>query len=66
MTSSINIVQGVENDLEAGKPIDIELWVFNVAMISLKLDVRIEFGGALFRDLRKIKRSASNLGFAGD
>ncbi|KAL8966129.1 MAG: hypothetical protein Q9183_003511, partial [Haloplaca sp. 2 TL-2023] len=56
MSSSIDIVQGVENDLEAGEPVDIELRVLDVTMIGLKLDVRIEFGGALFCDLREIKR----------
>ena len=51
MASRIDIVQRIEDELEAGKPINVELWIFDVGMMCLQLDVRIEFGGALFCDL---------------
>ena len=51
MTSRINVVQRIEDELEAGKPIDIELWILDIRMMSLQFDVGIEFGGALLCDL---------------
>lgn len=54
MTPRINVVQGIEDNFEAGKPIDIELRIFDVGMISFELDVRVELGGALLCDLSTI------------
>lgn len=51
MTPRIDIVQRIEDEFEAGKPIDIELWIFDIGMMCLQLDVRVEFAGAFLCDL---------------
>lgn len=51
MSPRIEIVQCIEDDVETLKPFDVELRVFDIGMISLKLDVRVELRGALFGNL---------------
>ena len=51
MPSSVQIVQRIENKIESLKPVDVELRIFDVGMVGLKLDMRIESGCALFSDL---------------
>ena len=54
MPSRIKVVKGIEDECEALEPRYIELRIFDVGMMRLELDVRIEFGGALFCDLKKV------------
>ncbi len=51
MPSCINIIEGVEYQLEGGKPRHTEFGVFNVGMMRNNLDGRIEFLCHLFCDL---------------
>ena len=51
MSSSIDIIERIEDEFEAGKPVDVELRILNIGMICLQLDVRVEFAGAFLCDL---------------
>jgi len=51
VTSRGNVVQSVEDNLEALEPLDIELRVHDVRVVCLDLDVRIESVGGFFGDL---------------
>lgn len=51
MASSIKVVQGVEYDVERGKPIDAELTIFNIRMISLQTGAWLKFVRDFFGDL---------------
>jgi hypothetical protein len=35
MASGVKVIQRVENDIEAGKPVDIKLAIFDVCMVGL-------------------------------
>ena len=54
MSSRIEVVKRVEDECEALKPLYIELRIFDVGMVSLELDVRVELGGALLCNLKKV------------
>lgn len=54
MPSRIEIVEGIEDKSEALEPLYTELRIFDVGMVRLELDMRIEFGGALLCDLKKV------------
>jgi hypothetical protein len=54
MTPRIEVVQRVEDQSEGLEPIDIELRVFDVGMMSLELNVRVKLYGALFSNLRRL------------
>ena len=45
MPSRIEIVQGVEDKIEALEPLYVELGIFDVRVVRFKFDVRVEFGG---------------------
>ena len=51
MPSRIKIIQGVEDECKRLKPLYIKLRVFDVGVMRLELDMRVEFGSALLRDL---------------
>ena len=51
MTSGIEIVKGVEDDVESTEIFNIELRIFDVGMVRFELDLWVEFGGAFLRDL---------------
>lgn len=53
MPSSIEVVQRIEDYIEALEPFYIESRIFDVCMVCFELDVRVEFGGGLFRDLAR-------------
>ena len=53
MPSCVKIIQGIEDDIEALKPFDVELRVLDVGMMRLELYVRVEFCRALFCNLRE-------------
>jgi hypothetical protein len=52
MPSCFQIVQCIENHCEAFKPRHIEVGIFDIGMMSLKFDARIECMCCLFCDLR--------------
>ena len=54
MSSSIEIVERIEDEIESLEPVDIEFGVFDIGMMRFKFDVRIEFGGCFFRDLKRM------------
>lgn len=51
MTSSRQVVQGVENNVECLEPIHVELAVHDVRMIGLQLSARLEIVRNFFRNL---------------
>ena len=51
MPSRVEIVQGVEDQVEALEPLYVELGIFDVCVMRFKSDVRVEFGGGLFGNL---------------
>lgn len=51
VTSGIDIVERIEDELEAGKPIYIELRIFDIGLMCLQLDVGVEFAGTFLCDL---------------
>lgn len=51
MPPSIEVVEGIENDLEVAKPRNAELGVFDVGMVRDDLDVWIESLCRLFGNL---------------
>ena len=53
MSSSIQIIQRIEYNMELFKPANIELSFFNVRMIGFKVDVWIEFASCVLGDLLK-------------
>jgi len=54
MPPRLKIVQRIENEIEGLKPVYIELGIFDVGMMRLELDVRIELRRALLCDLAKV------------
>lgn len=52
MTPGIQVVQGIEDQIEAGEPIDVELRILDIGVMCFKLDLWIESTGTLFGDLR--------------
>lgn len=51
VTSRGNVVQGVENYLEALEPFDIELRIHDIRVVRLDVDMWVETVGSLFGDL---------------
>lgn len=51
MPPRIQIVERIENNLEALKKFDVELGVFDVCVVGFELDARIELRRGLFRNL---------------
>jgi hypothetical protein len=51
MASGIDVVQRVENDIEALEPVDVEARIFNVGMVCFKLDSSIELCSGVSRNL---------------
>jgi hypothetical protein len=51
MPPCLEIVQGVKYELEAAKPSDIELGVFDIGMVGNNLDVRVELLRRFLRNL---------------
>ena len=54
MASRIEVVKGIEDECETLEPFYVELSIFDIGMVRLELDVRVELGGALLCDLNKI------------
>ena len=54
MPSRIEVVKCVEDERKALEPLYVELRIFDVCMVRLELDVRIEFGGTLLCDLNQV------------
>ena len=54
MPSRIKVVKRVEDERKALEPLYVELRIFDVCMVGLELDVRIEFGGTLLCDLNQV------------
>ena len=59
MPPRIQIIQRIENNIETLEPIDVELRVCDIGMMSFELDVGIEPCGALFRNLKVDQRRES-------
>lgn len=51
MPPRIQIVERIENNLEALKKFDVELGIFYVRVVGLELDARIELRRGFFRNL---------------
>lgn len=51
MTSSIEIVEGVENDVELAEPFYIELRIFDIGVVRFEFDVWVELFGDFLRNL---------------
>ena len=54
MPSRIEVVKGIEDERKVLEPLYVELRIFDVCMVRLELDVRIEFGGTLLCDLNQV------------
>lgn len=54
MPSRIEVVEGIEDKSEALEPLNVKLRIFDVGMVRLELDVRVELCGALLCDLKKV------------
>ena len=54
MPSRIQVIQGVEDNVEALKPVDVELRILDVCMVCHELDVGVELSGGLSRNLGTI------------
>ena len=54
MPSRIQIVKRIEHERKALEPFYIELRIFDVGVVRLELDVRVELGGTLLCDLSKV------------
>lgn len=65
MPSSIEVVQRIEDYIEALEPLYIEPRILDVCMVCFELDVRVEFGGGLFRDLARSVVSVRIYGLVG-
>lgn len=61
MSPRIQIVQRIENDCEGLEPVDIELRIFDIGVMRLDLDIRVEFAGGFFRDLSALNVSVALL-----
>ena len=53
MSSRVKVVQRIEDDIEAPKPRNIEVGIFDVRMVRFELDVGIELMRGFFCDLTK-------------
>lgn len=51
MASSIEVVEGVENDVELAKPFYVELQIFDVGVVGFELDVWVELLRDFLRNL---------------
>lgn len=54
MAARIEVVECVEDDVEALEPRDVELRVLDVVVVRCDLGRRVEFAGGLLRDLRML------------
>lgn len=52
MTPGVEVVQSIEDQIEAGEPVDVELRILDIDVMCFKLDLWVESTGALFGDLR--------------
>ena len=50
VTAGIEVVEGVEDDDKLAEPVDIELWILDVCVVCLDLDIWIELGSGLASD----------------
>ena len=51
MPPGIHVVESIEDNAKASKPLDVELWLLDVGMVRNDLDVRVEFLRSFLRDL---------------
>lgn len=61
MSARIDVVEGVEDDVESLEPCDIELRVFDVVVVSFDLDVGVELVRRFFGNLLQRQRMLSHL-----
>lgn len=61
MAARIEIVKGVEYNAKLGKPVNIELRVFDVSMMGCYLDISAKLAGNLFCDLALIRMHARRM-----
>lgn len=61
MTARLEIVQGIENDLESLEPSYIKLGVLDVVMVCLNLDIRVELKSRFLRYLYPYCKYSSRL-----
>jgi hypothetical protein len=51
VAARIEVVEGIEDDAERLEPCDVELWVLDVVVVCVDVDVGVEYAGRLFCDL---------------
>lgn len=51
MPSCIEVVQRIENNREALKPFDVEIWVLDICVMRFQFHIRIEFSSSILRNL---------------
>lgn len=51
MATSVQIIKGVEDNIERGEPVDVKLGVFDVGMICFQLRIGAELLGDVLRYL---------------
>lgn len=56
MATSVQVVEGIEDNVESFKPINVELGILDVRMVGFKLCVGPEFTSDLLRDLHEGSR----------
>jgi len=53
MPPRVQVIQGIEDEIEALKPVDVEIRVFDVCVVCFKFNVGIELPGGFFRNLNR-------------
>lgn len=51
MTTSLKVIQRIEDNVESGKPVHIELTIFDICMVGFELRVRLKLVCDLLGDL---------------
>lgn len=63
MSARIQVVQRVEDEVEALEPRDVELVVFDVVVVCYDVNIGVELGSRLFRNLSGRQRMRGHLCF---
>lgn len=63
MSARIQVVKRVEDDMEALEPRDVELAVLDVVVVCYDVNIGVELGSRLFRNLSGRKRMRRHLCF---
>lgn len=56
VSSRIEVVQRIEDNLKSLEPRNVESWIFDVVVVCLNLDVGVELARRLFRHLLRSQR----------